>query len=67
MHRIVWKMGPKTQAWLAVSNDKKALVTGKYFYHQKERQFLAAAGDVLVQDKFLAECERLSGVAFPMG
>jgi hypothetical protein len=56
---------PKTQVWLAVSNDPKALVTGKYFYHQKPRQYHPAAADVAVQDNFLAACEKISGIGFP--
>ena len=57
--------GPKTQVWLAVSDDPKAKVSGKYFYHQQLRQFLPAAADEIVQERFLAECERLSGVSLP--
>jgi NAD(P)-dependent dehydrogenase (short-subunit alcohol dehydrogenase family) len=56
---------PKTQAWLAVSNDPKALVTGKYFYHQKLYQFHPAANDEELQEKFLKECERLTGIRLP--
>jgi NAD(P)-dependent dehydrogenase (short-subunit alcohol dehydrogenase family) len=57
--------GPKTQVWLAVSNDKAAMVSGKYFYHQRERQFHAAAKDVKIQELFLKQCEEISGIAFP--
>ena len=56
---------PKTQVWLAASNDPKALVTGKYFYHQKLREFHPAVGDISIQDGFLAACEKISGVSFP--
>ena len=58
---------PKTQVWLAVSNDEKALVTGKYFYHQKRMECHPAAGNVTIQEGFLATCERISGVKFPKG
>ncbi len=58
---------PKTQVWLAVSNDEKALVTGKYFYHQKRREYHPAAGNVTIQKGFLAACEQISGVKFPKG
>lgn len=57
--------GPKTQVWLAASNDKAALVTGKYFYHQRERQFLPAAANEDIQEQFLKQCEEISGIAFP--
>ncbi len=56
---------PKTQVWLATSNDKDALVSGKYFFHKKTRSFHPAVIDEKIQERFLAECERLSGVAFP--
>jgi NAD(P)-dependent dehydrogenase (short-subunit alcohol dehydrogenase family) len=57
--------GARTQAWLAVSRDKEALVSGRYFYHQQLRSGHPAAADPAVQEKFLSECARLSGVAFP--
>lgn len=58
--------GPKTQCWLAVSNDEQALVTGKYFYHKKLLNSLPAAADINVQEQFLSECARLSGIEFPL-
>jgi len=57
---------PKTQIWLATSQDKEALVSGKYFYHQKLRNFHPAAADVAIQERYLSECARLSGVSFPV-
>lgn len=57
--------GPKTQAWLAVSNDGAALVSGQYFYHQKPRSYLPVVRDMDVQERLLAACERLSGIALP--
>jgi len=56
---------PKTQVWLATSNDPEALVSGKYFYHQQRRAFHPAAADTGIQEKFISACARLSGVAFP--
>jgi len=56
---------PKTQIWLATSQEKEALVSGKYFYHQKLRDFHPAATDAATQERYLAECARLSGVSFP--
>jgi NAD(P)-dependent dehydrogenase (short-subunit alcohol dehydrogenase family) len=58
---------PKTQVWLAASNDENALVNGKYFYHQKRRDYHPAADDVTIQEGFLAACERISGVKFLNG
>ena len=57
--------GAETQAWLAVSNDKEAKVSGKYFYHRREKHFSPEAGDLAVQEKLLALCEEISGVPFP--
>ncbi|HVW70874.1 MAG TPA: SDR family NAD(P)-dependent oxidoreductase [Steroidobacteraceae bacterium] len=56
---------PKTQVWLATSDDPAARVTGKYFYHLERRAADPAASDTKTQDRLLAECARLSGVAFP--
>jgi hypothetical protein len=56
---------PVTQAWLAVSDDPEATVTGQYFYHQKPRQFHPAAASHQVQDQLLASCAELSGVELP--
>lgn len=57
--------GPKTQAWLATSPDPAAQVSGRFFYHQRTQQPQPAASDVALQDGFLAECARLSGVELP--
>ncbi|HEY6011755.1 MAG TPA: SDR family NAD(P)-dependent oxidoreductase [Nitrospirota bacterium] len=57
--------GARTQVWLAVSRDKEALVSGSYFSHQQLRTFHPAAADPAVQEKYISECARLSGVAFP--
>jgi NAD(P)-dependent dehydrogenase (short-subunit alcohol dehydrogenase family) len=56
--------GAETQAWLAVSNDEAAKVSGRYFYHMREKLFLPEAGDPVIQEKFLALCEEISGVGF---
>jgi NAD(P)-dependent dehydrogenase (short-subunit alcohol dehydrogenase family) len=57
--------GPVTQAWLAVSDDPAATVTGRYFYHQRPRDPAPAASDVELQDALLAYCAELTGVALP--
>jgi NAD(P)-dependent dehydrogenase (short-subunit alcohol dehydrogenase family) len=58
--------GARTQVWLAVSRDREVLVSGRYFYHQQPRNFHPAAADPAVQEKYLSECARLSGIAFPV-
>jgi NAD(P)-dependent dehydrogenase (short-subunit alcohol dehydrogenase family) len=53
---------PRTQAWLAVSDEPAARVTGKYFFHMKERTPNSSARDAGLQDRFIEACERISGV-----
>ncbi len=57
--------GHRTQAWLAVSDDPEATVTGEYFYHLQRRKPADATRDPALQDKLLAACARLSGVSLP--
>jgi NAD(P)-dependent dehydrogenase (short-subunit alcohol dehydrogenase family) len=57
--------GAETQAWLAVSEEPAARVTGEYFYHERPRAVHPATRDPHVQGVLLAECARLSGVALP--
>lgn len=54
-----------TQAWLAVSDDPGAQVTGGYFYHQRPRDVHPAAQDPGQQDRLLDYCRALSGIALP--
>ena len=56
---------PKTQAWLAASEDASAKVTGAYFYHQRPKSVVSLVRDPAVQEKLLAACAHLSGVSFP--
>ena len=57
--------GVETQAWLAVSGDRAARVSGRYFHHRKEADYQAAADDTTVQEALLTACERITGVAPP--
>ena len=59
--------GYETQVWLAVSNDEKAKISGRYFFHQKERRYHSEADDVLLQEKFLNSCEAITDISFPHG
>jgi len=58
-------LGPRTQAWLAGSDEPAARVTGDYFFHQRPKAMLEAARSAGLQDRFIAACEALSGVALP--
>jgi NAD(P)-dependent dehydrogenase (short-subunit alcohol dehydrogenase family) len=57
--------GYQTQAWLAVSDDKAAKVTGEYFFHQKLRKPHPATRDPEHQNKLLDVCRKFSGVDLP--
>ena len=56
--------GFETQAWLAVSTDDKAKVSGRYFHHRGEAEYYPAADNIALQDEFLATCEQITGVRF---
>jgi NAD(P)-dependent dehydrogenase (short-subunit alcohol dehydrogenase family) len=57
--------GAETQAWLAVSDDREAQVSGRFFFHKRLHDHHPEASRADLQEQFLAECERLSGVRFP--
>jgi NAD(P)-dependent dehydrogenase (short-subunit alcohol dehydrogenase family) len=52
----------RTQAWLAVSAEPAATVSGKYFFHLRQRDPDPATRDVGRQDQLLELCERVSGL-----
>jgi NAD(P)-dependent dehydrogenase (short-subunit alcohol dehydrogenase family) len=54
-----------TQAWLAAGSDPEADVTGKYFYHLKRMEPNPQAYDAALQDRLMATCADISGVALP--
>ena len=58
-------LGAVTQAWLAVSDDTAASVTGQYFYHQRPRRTNSAARRTELQDQLLDYCARISGITLP--
>jgi len=53
--------GFETQAWLAVSDDENARVSGRYFFHKKTIRHNHEADDITSQEKFLAVCELITG------
>jgi NAD(P)-dependent dehydrogenase (short-subunit alcohol dehydrogenase family) len=55
----------RTQVWLAVSQDRAATISGKYFFHMRERTPNPAAHDVGRQDALLEACRRFSGIEMP--
>jgi NAD(P)-dependent dehydrogenase (short-subunit alcohol dehydrogenase family) len=60
------KQAHLTQAWLAASDDAKAIVTGKYFYHLKRMDPNPQANDPALQDRLIAICAELSGDTLPV-
>jgi NAD(P)-dependent dehydrogenase (short-subunit alcohol dehydrogenase family) len=59
------RVAPKTQVWLAVSDEPAATVSGAYFYHMKPRDTHPVVRDVSVQERLIEACERLSGIRLP--
>ena len=57
--------GYRTQAWLAVSNDPDAMVTGEYFFHMGLRTPHPASRQTALQERLLEACQSYSGVALP--
>jgi hypothetical protein len=57
---------PATQVWLATGPDAEKQ-TGKYWYHMQAKSPSKYANDSKIQDGYLKECERISGVRFPDG
>jgi NAD(P)-dependent dehydrogenase (short-subunit alcohol dehydrogenase family) len=55
-----------TQVWLAAGDDPKADVTGQYFYHLKRKEPNTQAEDPALQERLIAICAEISGVALPI-
>jgi NAD(P)-dependent dehydrogenase (short-subunit alcohol dehydrogenase family) len=55
--------GYLTQAWLAVSNDAAATVSGGYWYHRQRQQPAPQARDPAFQDQLMDRLVALTGVA----
>ncbi|OWQ48828.1 short-chain dehydrogenase [Roseateles noduli] len=55
----------RTQAWLAVSEDAQAKRSGAYWFHQRRLAPNPQALDAALQDRLLARCAEISGVAMP--
>ena len=58
-------LAPVTQAWLAVSDDPAATVTGGYFFHQQPREVHPAVRSVDFQEGLLDRCAQLTGAPLP--
>lgn len=56
--------GYETQVWLAVSDDQKAKVSGRYFFHQREQDHNTEADDEQLRRRFIDLCAEITGVWF---
>jgi NAD(P)-dependent dehydrogenase (short-subunit alcohol dehydrogenase family) len=56
----------RTQAWLAVSDDAAARVTGEYFFHLRRKASNPQTRDADLQDQLIAACERISSIRWPV-
>jgi NAD(P)-dependent dehydrogenase (short-subunit alcohol dehydrogenase family) len=54
--------GYETQSWLAVSDDPKASVSGRYFYHKNISRHNKDADSVELQEEFIKVCGEVTGV-----
>ena len=58
-------LGSDTQAWLAVSDDAEALVSGAFLYHRRLVRPHASMHDPGFQEELLGACAGICGVSLP--
>jgi NAD(P)-dependent dehydrogenase (short-subunit alcohol dehydrogenase family) len=58
--------GFETQSWLAVSDDERAKVSGRYFFHKREKACNPIANDKAQQENLVVLLGEMSGVQFPV-
>jgi NAD(P)-dependent dehydrogenase (short-subunit alcohol dehydrogenase family) len=57
--------GQRTQAWLAVSQEPAALVSGGYWHHLQQHQPANEATNPSFQDELIEKLSGLTGVQLP--
>ena len=57
--------GAMTQAWLAVSEDPSAKVSGFYFHHQEQHAFKRSASRAEVQERLIEYLEQITRIKLP--
>jgi hypothetical protein len=57
--------GYETQVWLISSEEKNAMVSGRYFFYKQESRIHSDAENVKLQDALLEACHEISGIPFP--
>jgi len=55
--------GYLTQTWLAISDDRTAMVSGRYWHHRRPQTAARDASDSRFQDQLLARLAELTGVS----
>lgn len=55
----------RTQAWLTLSNEPVALVSGRYWHILREEPAAKQATDLAFQDKLIAALGSMTGVQTP--
>ncbi|MFF1420968.1 SDR family NAD(P)-dependent oxidoreductase [Streptomyces sp. NPDC058280] len=58
-------LGPVTQAWLAVSDEPSATLTGEHFFHQRRHPTPVGARSHQAGRALLGYCAGLTGIALP--
>jgi NAD(P)-dependent dehydrogenase (short-subunit alcohol dehydrogenase family) len=58
--------GFETQSWLAVSDDERAKVSGRYFFNKREKACNPIANDKAQQENLVVLLGEMSGVQFPV-
>ncbi len=56
------EQGHLTQTWLAVSEDARAKVSGRYWHHREQQRPAAAALDTDFQERLIAKLAELTGI-----
>jgi NAD(P)-dependent dehydrogenase (short-subunit alcohol dehydrogenase family) len=58
-----FEKGYLTQTWLAVSDDREATVSGRYWHHRRRQTPASEVSDRRFQDQLLARLAELTGVS----
>ncbi|MBL3658278.1 SDR family NAD(P)-dependent oxidoreductase [Fulvivirga sediminis] len=56
---------PETQIWLSSSEEKDVQISGQFLYHKRPKNYLSAANDTQLQDRFIDFCESLTLIKIP--
>ncbi|CAM5390530.1 3-phenylpropionate-dihydrodiol/cinnamic acid-dihydrodiol dehydrogenase [Afipia felis] len=59
------EMGHQTQAWLAVSDDLAAMVSGRYWHHRQQEEPAREVSDTDFQDEIVSKLTDLTDIPLP--